>query len=117
MLQLNTSAKQKQFEAQAAKRYEHHAPNIEDIAPIVIRAVFAYADAGSVNGNLYRGRLTGSGWADFGGRRYWGGYNRSTKQIEFREDSLQGRPVLSFDNSSRKAEVERQIRRLRQLSA
>src|SRR5437764_1272619 len=105
-MQLNTSARQRQFEAQAAKRYNHHAPNIVEIAPIVIQAVFDYADPGTVTGNLYRGRLTGSGWAYFGSRRYWGGYNRTKKQIEFRQDNRHGDPVLNFDNNSRRAEVE-----------
>jgi hypothetical protein len=59
-MQLDTSAKQRQFAAQAAKRYDHHAPNIVEIAPIVIQAVFDYADPGSVTGNLYRQRLTGN---------------------------------------------------------
>src|SRR5258708_7317493 len=107
MLHLNTPAKQKQFAAQALKRIRHHAPSVDEIAPIVIRAVFDNAD--SVYGHQYHGGLTGSGWAEFGGRRVWGGYNRDLKQIEFREENRLGKPILRFDNDSSSSEVERQI--------
>ncbi|WP_271508749.1 hypothetical protein [Bradyrhizobium sp. CCBAU 11357] len=111
MLHLNTPAKQRQFAAQAIKRVRHHAPNVEEIAPVVIRAVFDHAD--SVYGHQYAGGLTGSGWAEFGERRVWGGYNRNLKQIEFREESRRGKPIARFDNDSSRSEVERQIRGLK----
>lgn len=112
MLQLNTSAKRSEFRAKADKRARHHARQIEDILPIVIEAVYEYADPGSVYGSLYNGRLTGrSGWAKFGGRRVWGGYKN--KHIEFREESRLGRAIARFDNASSKSEVERQIRGFR----
>jgi hypothetical protein len=111
-LQLNTQSKQKQFLASGDRRAQHHAPNIAEIVPLVIRAVFDHADPGTVYGHLYDGKLTGSGWADFRGRRVWGGYNRSRKQIEFREGNRLGRPVARFDNGSSRAEVERQLKRL-----
>ncbi|WP_315764027.1 MULTISPECIES: hypothetical protein [unclassified Bradyrhizobium] len=113
MLHLNTAAKQKQFVVQAIRRVRHHAPNVEEIAPIVIRAVFDHADRDTVYGHQYDGGLTGSGWAEFGGRRIWGGYNRDLKQIEFREESRLGRPIARFDNGSSKSEIERQIRGLK----
>jgi hypothetical protein len=69
-LQLNTQSKQKQFLASGDRRAQHHAPNIAEIVPLVIRAVFDHADPGTVYGHLYDGKLTGSGWADFGGGVY-----------------------------------------------
>lgn len=65
MLHLNTPAKQKQFAAQALKRIRHHAPSVEEIAPIVIRAVFDNAD--SVYGHQYEGERS-SGRTTISGR-------------------------------------------------
>ncbi|WP_426420955.1 hypothetical protein [Bradyrhizobium genosp. A] len=112
MLPLNTRAKRSEFRAKADKRANHHAPQIEDILPIVIEAVFEHADPGSLFGSLYNGKLTGrSGWAQFNGRRVWGGYKN--QRIEFREENRLGRAIARFDNQSSKAEVERQIRAFR----
>lgn len=114
MLQLNTSTRQREFRVKADTRARHHARKVEEVLPIVIQAVYDFADPGSVYGSLYNGNLTGrGGWAEFGGRRVWGGYNAKLKQIEFREGSRLGRPIARFDNDSSKSEVERQIRGLR----
>ncbi|MCA1386079.1 MULTISPECIES: hypothetical protein [unclassified Bradyrhizobium] len=105
MQQLDTKAKRSEFQQKADKRARHHAPQIEEIVPIVIEAVYEFADPGS-------GRLAGrSGWAAFGGRRVWGGYKN--KKIEFREENRLGRAVARFDNGSSKSEVERQVRGFR----
>ncbi|WP_194472618.1 hypothetical protein [Bradyrhizobium sp. CCBAU 51753] len=111
MQQLDTKARRNEFQQKADRRARHHARQIEEILPIVIEAVYEFADPGSVYGSLYNGKLTGrSGWAAFGGRRVWGGY--TNKQIEFRENRL-GRAIARFDNGSSKSEVERQIRGFR----
>jgi hypothetical protein len=112
MLQLDTQSKRRLFETQAMKRVQHHAPLVKEIAPYVIRAVFDHADPGTIFGHQYRGKLTGSGWANFGGRRVWGGYNRRLKQIELREGGRTGKALARFDNNSSKSEVERQISKL-----
>jgi hypothetical protein len=112
MQQLNSEAKRTEFRVKADKRARHHARQVMEIVPVVIRAVYDYADPGSVYGSLYDGKLTGrSGWANFGGRRVWGGYSR--KQIEFREENRLGKPIARFDNNSSKSWIERQIRALR----
>jgi hypothetical protein len=112
MLQLDTKSKRRHFETQAMSRLEHHAPLVKEIAPHVIRAVFDHADPGTIFGHRYAGRLTGSGWASFGGLRVWGGYNRRVKQIELREGGRTGKALARFDNDSSKSEVERQINKL-----
>ena len=81
---------------------------MEEILPIIVDAVFEHADKGSIYGSLYNGSLTGrSAWAEFKGRRIWGGYKN--KMIEFRESGRLGRVVARFDNNSSKSEAERQI--------
>ena len=111
MQQLSSEAKRNEFRAKADKRARHHARQVVEIVPVLIQAVYDYADPGSIYGSLYNGKLTGrSGWAAFGGRRVWGGYSR--KQIELREDNRLGKPIARFDNNSSKSEIERQIRGL-----
>lgn len=106
MKKLDTMAKQREFKRKAEKRAEHHAPKVVEIVPIVVEAVLTHADPGSIHGSLYNGALTGrSGWAEFGGRRVWGGYK--ARKVEFREGNRLGRAIARFDNDSSASEVER----------
>jgi hypothetical protein len=115
-LKLDNSSKQQKFAKQSVKYAEHNAIQVAEVVPTLLRTVFANADKGSVRGNAYRGKVTGSLWAEFRGRRIWGGLNRARKVIELREGSRLGHPIASFDNDTPKRKVISTVKDLRVLA-
>src|SRR5689334_15320712 len=108
---LTTDSQIDRFIAAVIVAAQHHAPYVERIIRPLSDAVRNRLDLRIDKIEVYQrlGQIARTCWVTIGGTRYAFSYNHSTRKIEMRERSLQGRVVASFDNRTTARQIAQDV--------
>lgn len=88
-----------------ASRANHHAQNVEDVAPAVAGHIILNKDNDPIRVLTRGGDMKNAIWVKIHSREYAFKYDHPTQQIQIREGSLQGPLRASIDNNTTHAQL------------
>ena len=88
-----------------ASRANHHAPNVQDVAPAVAGHIIVNKDNDPIKVHTRAGKMGNAIWVKIRGNDYAFGYDHDTQQIQIRERSWQGPLRHSIDNTTSHADL------------
>src|SRR5207245_1431861 len=90
------------------EKSEHHAKGVDLAALALVGMIIWRKDSDRELAVMEReGEMTNVLWVWISGNRYALSYDHELQEIQIRERTLRGEPLMSFDNSTPVAEIKR----------
>ena len=97
---INTLTDLESYAQDVMHRANKHAPNVNEIVPLLVGAVLWRKDAVPVEIRERGGQPRNAAWVMINGTRYFFTYDRHRQAIHAREGGMTGRLLASFTNAS-----------------
>jgi hypothetical protein len=81
-------------------RANHHAPNVQDVAPAVAGHIIVNKDDEPIKVHTRQGSMGNAIWVNIRGKKYAFGYDHATQSIQIKENSWQGQLRHSINNNT-----------------
>src|ERR1700679_297791 len=88
-----------------SSRANHHARNVQDVAPAVAGHIVANKDNNPIEVHTVSGSMKNVLWVYIRGNKYAFGYDHTSQQIQIRDNSWNGTLRHSIDNSTTHAQL------------
>ena len=93
------------------KRAECHAPQVEEVLPLLAGIVLAHVDmSAGLQVKTYKGNYANVAWVRKGGNRYAFSYDHTGQKIQLKENTVRGKLLDSFNNADTYSVLKQKIK-------